>query len=308
MAFRFGKETRKEENAFMVYTFLGDSLMHTRWKIALAMVLLLGWGATASADIIQFQEDLNPTTSYQNLTTYIRNSATGSDSNNGEASTWQLGRTATANDYLRCIAGYDISAIPAGSTINSVTLTVSPRMNEATSLDASYGIEIHEISNHDFTEASVTWLNRYTGQPTTAWTTPGSEYYGTVLSSLSLNPKHWADGASQPPTAPASNVTYVFASSSAFVTAAQNALNGGHRFDMLLLSPDAEALATGNRIIFPFAGDDPVTSASSPSRKTIQSQAPMLTIDYTPIPEPASWLLCSFAALGLLGYGIRRNG
>jgi hypothetical protein len=55
------------------------------------------------------------------------------------------------------------------------------------------------------------------------------------------------------------------------------------------------------------ASDDPVSGAGSPNRNTIQSQAPLLTIDFTPVPEPSSWILYSFAAMGLLGYAVRRR-
>jgi hypothetical protein len=274
--------------------------MKMRLVVPIFTMLLMA-GLSAFADTISFQEDISPDASYQCLATYIRDTG---DGNKGEDTTWQLGTTGSS--ILRCLLGYDISDIPAGSIINSVTVTVSPRHIDTNSTDADYVINVHEVPNHDYTESSVTWFNRYMGDDETAWTNPGGDYDSTVLSSLTLNPLHWVDGAANPPTAPADDVTYVFASSSAFVAVAQDALDNNHRLDMLLkLSSDGEASTT--RVLFPFAGDEPQTSVSGSQRKTVQEQAPILTIDYTPVPEPATWLLCSVATLGLLGYGIRKK-
>ncbi len=273
---------------------------------AITAVLLLGWCAAASAEIILFQEDISPEAAYQGTALYIRsNSAYPGDNKEGGA--LQIGRTATANDFIRSIVGFNLSAIPAGSTINSVTLTVSPRHNDANSLDQSFAINLQRLGNDNFAENTVSWYRRDLADGLTDWATPGGDFDSMVLSSITVNPKHWADAHAAAP-APASSVTYVFNSTSDLVAAAQNALDGNGVLNLLMHSPDAEALATGNRVIFQMAGDDPVINAISPNRNTIQSQAPLLTIDFTPVPEPSSWILASFAAMGLIGYAVRGRG
>jgi hypothetical protein len=272
----------------------------SRWFAVGAVALALtglGWSATASAAVLQFQEDISPDGAYQATGIYIRSTTTPPTGGNSEGSALQIGRTVTANDYIRSIVGFSLSSIPAGSTINSVTLTVSPRHNDANSLDQSFAINLYRLSNDNFLENTATWFRRDIADAGTAWTTPGGDYNSTVLSSISVNAKRWADGAPSAPQ-PASSIAYVFASSAELVAAAQAALDGGGMLNMIMASPDAEALATGNRVIYQMASDDPVINAISPNRNTIQSQAPMLTVDYTPVPEPASLALVGLAVLG----------
>jgi hypothetical protein len=280
--------------------------MNIRWINVIAVVVFLSWYSTASADLILFQEDISPAADCHGTAAYIR-STTADPGANTEGAALQVGRTVTANDFMRSILGFNISAIPAGSTINSVTLTVSPRHNDANSLDQSFAVNLHRLIGDNFAENTVTWYRRNIADAGTAWATPGGDFDSAVLSSISANPKHWADGAPAAP-ASASSITYVFNSTSELVATAQSALDGNNgMLNLLLRSADIEALATGNRAIFQMASDDPVSGAGSPNRNTIQSQAPLLTIDFTPVPEPSSWILYSFAAMGLLGYAVRRR-
>jgi hypothetical protein len=275
----------------------------------LLTVLLLGWGAVASAETITFQEDLSPTTSYQTNVVYMR-STDAPYGGNKESTTWQLGRVASStgvDDRMRCIAGFDLSAIPAGATINSVTLTVAPRQNDTGSLDQAFEIQLHKIANDNFTETGVTWYVRDIATPaTTLWTTAGADYDSTVLSTITANPKTWCNGL---PPVPAANttITYVFPTSSAFVAAVQEAADTDNTLNLLLRSAAAEALpiSSTNRSVFPFVADDPVTTGTS-NRLTVQSMAPKLTIEYTAIPEPSTLMLC---VLGLIGLAAgRRRG
>lgn len=266
-----------------------------------ALVVVSAWAPTATAAVIQFQEDISPDGAYQTTATYIR-SNTADPGSNSEGSALQIGRTATAGDFIRSIVGFDLSAIPAGSTINSVTLTISPRHNDANSTDQAFAVNVYRLSSDAFTETSVTWWRRDVTDAGTLWTTPGGDYDSTVLSSASINGKTWANGAALAPTNPASDVQVVFGSTSAWVAAAQAALDGGSALNMLLASPEIEGQDL--RSIIQIASDDPITSASGSNRKTVQSQAPMLTIDYTPVPEPTSLAL---AGLALTAFARRRR-
>jgi hypothetical protein len=281
---------------------------NARWTVVLAAIALAAlWASgsiTASAAVLQFQEDLSPTTTYQGTAVYIRSTSSPPAGSNSEGGALQVGRTATANDFIRSIVGFDVSSIPSGSTINSVTLTISPRLNDSTSLNQAFAINLYRMMNDNFAENTATWFRRDVADAATAWTTAGGDFNSTVLSSLSLNAQHWADGAANPPTAPASDVTFVFGSTTSWVAAAQAALNGNGVLNMIMVSPDAEAQS--GRVVFQIASDDPITSATGSNRKTIQSQAPLLTIDYT-VPEPSTLVLAGFAFIGFARRSIRRR-
>ncbi|HLA85797.1 MAG TPA: DNRLRE domain-containing protein [Thermoguttaceae bacterium] len=278
--------------------------MKARCTILLA-ALLLGWAAMASAETIVYQEDISPDASYQTNVVYTR-STEAPNGGNKEGSTWQLGRVAnaTVDDLMRCIAGFDLSAIPTGATINSVTLTVAPRQNDTTSLNAAYEIQLHKITNDNFTETGVTWFVRDIANPTTtAWTTAGGDYDSTVLSTITANPKTWCDSL---PAGYSANttITYVFPTSSAFVAAVQDAADTDNVLNLLLRSAAVEALpfSSTNRSIFPLVSDEPVTTGTT-NRRTVQEMAPKLTIDYTPVPEPGALVLLS--GIALIGLALR---
>lgn len=267
--------------------------MNVRWALACAAVWMSG-NIAASAAIIQFQEDISPSGAYQAKSVGIRSNAAypGTAVDGG---TMQVGRTVTAGDFLRGIVGFDLSAIPAGSTINSVTLTVSPRQNDATSVNQSFSVNLHRITNDVLAESTVSWYRRNVADASTDWASPGGDFNATLLSSISANPTTWANGLPAAP-ANASSITFVFASSTAFVATAQAALDGNLPLTMLLVAPGAEAQS--GRAILTFASDDPATGNTT-NRDTIQSQAPLLTIDYTPIPEPSSVFLFGIGFIGL---------
>jgi hypothetical protein len=283
-AFRRGGMTGKSVSTLMFgmplhcIHQLGDSLMNARVIQSIgAIALCFGANSSLYGVTISFQEDVSPTGGYQQIQNTIRNNGsislgTGGSNQIGKAST-------TTGDFFRSLAGFDISAIPAGSTIDSVTLTLFPRNNgtAANTVDALFEIEVHQLIG-SITEAGSTWANRENTGPV-AWTTPGGDFSATVLSSLSANPRTLVTNAS----------SYTFSSTSDFVTAAQGALDGSGTLYMILLAPVMEAGSVVNR--FDFASDD-----------TAGIGAPMLTVNYT-VPEPNTISL--LAGMGVAGIALQ---
>ena len=75
---------------------------------------------------------------------------------------------------MRAVLRYDLSAIPAGSTVNSVSLTTTSYavFISGTSRTELGPLELREITGADFVESEVSWGNRSVGVP---WNTPGGD-------------------------------------------------------------------------------------------------------------------------------------
>lgn len=252
--------------------------MNMKFAVPVLILLLLS-GPTVWAETMTFQEDAD-SAGYQAIGIDIR---TTKSANPGETKSIYVGRIATdGTDDCRGLVGFDISAIPAGSTINSVSLTLVGQSADTSSSDKDFTIELYELVG-SIEESKVTWAYRDV-DASVAWTTAGGDYQTPVLSSVVDNPKTLAAGD-----------VLNFTSSTAFVSAAQGALDGSGTLYMLARATSEDVDERG---LFRLWGDDPTAPEAS---------CPSLSVDYTPVPEPATWLLCSFAMLGLLGYGLRKK-
>jgi hypothetical protein len=279
---------RTENKAFgnqaVVYVFVGSyffgvTTMNARVFQAAVVALILGVCQSSYGISINFQQGVSPSAGYQaniaslNQTSPDANGAAGTSNFIGHA-----GTTGTGTGSFRSLEAFDISAIPAGSTINSVTLTLYGRgAATAGASSTSYTIEIHELIGTS-TETGVTWNNRFDAAPAGAggadvpWTTAGGDFSPTVLSSLSAAPSGVTLGSA-----------YLFSSSAAFVAAAQGALDGIGTLYLLGLAPVGEVATVETR--FNFGSDDFATA----------SIRPLLSLDYTaPVPEPNSVFLLGF--------------
>lgn len=153
-----------------------------------AGLLSLACCTTVEADIIHFQEVPDGDVGYQTVATRLRAST---PTLNFEGEALQIGATAgTQATAFRGLLGFDLSAIPAGSTINSVTLTMTMRGEDSgSSVEDFFDFELHEITGTGaIVESEATWNDRAAGVP---WTTPGGDFSATVLSSISVQ----ADGS-----------------------------------------------------------------------------------------------------------------
>ncbi|WP_309380808.1 DNRLRE domain-containing protein [Cerasicoccus frondis] len=228
-----------------------------------------------SADVIIFQNGSSPTAGYSG-NDVARLEERAPIGNFGDATEGLVGTLGTADSIFHTVLSFDLSDIPAGATINSVTLGVY-ETTDAGSASSAVQFNLHELTQ-SFVESEVSWDNYSTGN---AWTTPGGDYDSTILSSLTVNPN-------------TTSGMQTFATSSDFVTIVQSALDGSQTLNLLLKLNDTDE-AGSSRYLFRFRTDNFGTAADRP----------MLTIDYTAIPEPASTAFLVMGGIGL--FALRRR-
>ena len=249
-----------------------------------AAALILGVCPSIYGATISYQKGASPSAGY--VSDIVSLNQTTPDTNGVGGGSNFIGHATTgANRAFRSAMGFPLSDIPAGSTINSVTLTLYGRGAATAGASSTlYTIELHELTG-SFTEAGATWNNRFDAAPAgvggadVVWATAGGDFSPTVLSSLTAAP-----------SGVALNVAYTFSSTTDFVAAAQAALDGTGTLYMVGLAPLGEVAANETR--FNFGSDDFATLAIRP----------LLTVDYTPIPEPNSVLILGLGMAGLASF------
>jgi hypothetical protein len=159
----------------------------------------------------------------------------------------------------------------ANLTINSVTLTLFERR----SLASSFQIDAYAYG-FNFNEGVAVWNDADgDGSPTTGDMSPGGSF-GALLSS----------GTVSFTTTGADNDSFTFASSTSFRNAMLTAAQGDGTLELIL---DRTGAATATPGFLSFSSDE-----QGGTRR------PMLTFDYTVVPEPASALLGNLGLLALL--------
>ncbi|WAC20147.1 hypothetical protein OVA24_01985 [Luteolibacter sp. SL250] len=177
----------------------------------IAPLSLLGL-LSAPAATISFQEGVGPTVGYDHISKDIRSSPA---TNNGAQTL--VGNQPAGVGKIRTLMSFGLSAIPAGSTINSISLTLVTDNQDQGGTMAGVGIvNLHEvipggIAANNMTDGA-TWANWSTND---TWTTVdgGGDYSPTALTSSTLNDAsgngklEWGE-------------TAVFSTTTAFVAAA----------------------------------------------------------------------------------------
>jgi len=220
-------------------------------------------GSTTSST--SFQEGASPTVAYTHDAVYIRQTQADVNQNGDGDQEMIVGFTHNA-DEMRALLEFDISAIPATDTIDSVSLilrTESPQGGQGGDIT----INVYQYG-FDIDEATATWNAPGAGDPT-----PGGTL-GALLGSSSFDP-----------TAQGVDVAFTDA---LFNAAVEDALNGDGYLRLLLARSDNSG--SGNR----FARFDDETVSTLGFR-------PELIISHAaPIPEPATVSLLALGGLSLL--------
>lgn len=244
------------------------SLRSRLMGISSTILIFVGTLSATSADTLILRDNLNSYTG-QTDTGIRSDQATGTPT----GATTPVGYTAGAVK-LSDLFSFNLSTLPTGATINSISLTLTTASADA-STDNNVTLGLYATTK-TFVISQATWNLASTGN---SWTTPGGDYSSsTLLSSLTTDP-----------TTALAGTALSFSSSSAFVSTAQAALDGGTALQFLL-TVDPSTLTPGARAIFQLATDNYTGTAT---------YLPTLTIDYTAVPEPTSLTLAGFLFLGI---------
>ncbi len=247
------------------------SLPHTLLAVAV-------FGAAVPA-FSQITITLNPTADAG-----IRSTFTSNNGSSGE----MLAGMVTSADIIRSVLAFDLSSIPAGATIHSVSLRlVTTTTDTGSTATTNLTFNLHQLTQ-SFTSSGVTWYNREgtpSATPTLAaqpnpWSTLGGTFNSaTVLSSISANPTTVAGGTA-----------FIFDTGGNFTSAVGSAIG-----DMIYLIAKLENEGGSSRNLLRFNTVEATTVANRPQ----------LTITYTPIPEPSAF--AALAGLGTLGFAATRR-
>lgn len=249
-------------------------------RIITGLVLILPAARSANADVVTLPPNQD-TTLYQD---------SGGSLGNGAGSAMFAGRNSQpANSIRRALLAFDIaSAIPPGSVIDGATLRL---FNDASNIE-SQTVELRKINREWGEGASVaggaqgggapaapgdaTWL--YAFYNTGTWTSPGGDFASA-------------------------------ASASALIGGA-----GAHLWtSTAALTADVQGLLDHPETNYGWALVGNETAAGSAKRfatreATDPNVRPLLTITYTPVPEPATIAGFAAGALWLVRRILRRPG
>ena len=253
-------------------------------RAAMGLIALQAFAGFAAAATVIFQEGVSPTIGYGHLAQDFRGSGA---TNNGTDTL--VGMQVGGVLQIRTVLSFDLSMIPAGAVIDSLNLVMTVNNLGNGTISGLGAIEVHEVipnalATNNLVDGQVTWTTWKTGSN---WTTAGGDF-GILLTSALI-----VDGDADNQIDNGEKAT--FASSAAFITAAQNAFNAGLPLELILLSPTAEGAVSSNFARF---GSD--TAATTSNR-------PQLTIDYTPAPEPSAMAMLAVTAVGMLSRRIRQR-
>jgi hypothetical protein len=189
-----------------------------------------------------------------------------------------VGRTATGN-LRRGLIAFDIaSVVPVGATINSVSLKLYMSQTNI----ALSNVSVHRLlqdwgqgtsfsspggAGAAATPGDPTWVNNFYN--TSTWTTAGGTF-AAVASATSSGPE----------------LAFTTWSSASLAADVQSMLNTpGQNFGWILVGDEA---VNGSAIRY------------GSKENTDPAKRPILSVTYTPVPEPATMAVLAFGALGLL--------
>ena len=289
--------------------------MRRRMLVAGALVGL--WGVTAvQAAVLDISIDAQGA-AYNNLVADAKlrgdsgladvNLGAGSGGSNRIYANFLLdGATQTTRGMTTFVQRFDVSSIPAGSTINSATLTqyfANQTANNRTFVDMKLSqlrpgkgwVEgVSPPPENPTNDGSVTWNNQASHAnppPSVPWGVPGARDASDIfLGSTQTFDLVGVDGS---PTQVDRNIT-------AFVQDWVN--NPSNNTGLLWWGGNSADSDSGNRYFHFGTKEDGPGPASDAA-----AAAPRLLIDYTPIPEPGTTALLAAASLSLLARRRKRS-
>ena len=177
--------------------------------------------------------------------TWLNENQTGR--NYGSCTTLQIDRE--TNDKNRALLKFDLSSIPVGATVTSVTLRMQAT---AVQTNTSFSIDAHSVSNawSEGTLCDANGNSNWNNRTASPWTAAGGDYSGTILSSVAVT----------------TTGSYTWPSGANFVSAVQGWVNIPSGNNGLLLKFNNEAAGNNQEKKF--------SSATGTS-------APELTVTYT---------------------------
>lgn len=169
----------------------------------------------------------------------------------------------------RTLIQFDLSSIPAGSTIDSATLSLNADTTYGTNANAQ-PMEVYRVTR-PWDEAGATWIRATSTEP---WSTQGGDYVG-MGGAQNVDP--YATNNANP-----ADDTLVSWDVTSLVNEWTAGVNPNYGLEILSY--------LGNRLTF---------DSSEISVDGGASVAPALVVNYTPIPEPASLALLGLGGLAL---------
>lgn len=194
----------------------------------------------------------------------------------------------------RALLAFDFSSIPAGATINSVSLDTRILITQASfgnnytmhRLTSDWGEGTSSAGNNNgagggggaaATPGDATWNESFFGSggagTGTAWTTPGGDFIGAVSATATL-----------------SSISAISWSSAQMAQDVQDWLDGNNpNYGWILVGPGGTT-----------------TAVKLGSRHSSAANQPQLVVDYTVVPVPAAAWLFGSGLLGLTGVARRK--
>lgn len=256
---------------------------------AIAAMLLAVGASAAQATTITLRQGVSGYTGQ--LDVQVRNDTanlTQSSNTSANVTGWTGGGSPV---ILRTLQTWDLSSIPDGAIITSATLTMGNRSDTGTSID-----DLNTVIDAGDPLVHLRTISAPITEPptTTTSTTAGSNWSNTFGSGVTLGSAVLSSARFDPEIAGLINYN-TFASSPDFVAAVQAAVDGSNLLNLALLLANESG---SDRVAIQFSANNGNLDGSNP---TVPDR-PLLTIEYTQVPEPSSMGLLGLCTVLMLGY------
>ena len=226
-----------------------------------SLLLVIESNSSSVTTTLMLQDGISPTPAYETTSTGIATDTSDSSVANQTGGQLFVGMF-DSTQTNRALLGFDLSVLPPDAIISSAQLILNAEVT-GNSSSSAYAVNLYTPSGplEELSDLqNATWANE-------------SGYNSTVLSSLTVAPPSVATAETWP-------------SSSAFVSAVQNALTGGAPLFLTVASPSLEASSGAGYFFF----DNETYYSGTP---------PILLLTYTTLAPPV--FTSPPTAIGLVG-------